>query len=102
MRGHAKGSDWVRVILMVAVSVYLGHQIYTKTKMLLKWEMGFTEEAVNSDVMKFPSITFCPGSMNNLKWPRPQAFENFTADYLNLPRLEDLLINLYGPISINE
>ena len=100
MRGHAKGSDWVRVILTVAVSVYLGHQIYTKTIVLLKWEMGFTEEVVNSDVIRFPSITFCPGSMNNPKWP--QAFENITADFQNLPRIENMLINLYGPISINE
>ena len=100
MKIHAKGPDWVRVILMVAVSVYLGHQIYTKTKILLKWEMGFTEEEVDSDVMTFPSITFCPGFMNTLKWP--QAFENITADYQKLPRIEDLLREVSQQISINE
>ena len=68
--------------------------------MLLKWEMGFTEEEVNSDVMTFPSITFCPGNMNNLKWP--QAFENITADYQKLPRIKHILTHIKFPISINE
>ena len=85
---------------MVAASGYLGHQIYTKTKMLLKREMGFTEEAVDSDVMTFPSITFCPGSMNDMKWP--QAFENITADYQKLPRIKDMLRQVVQQISINE
>ena len=100
MKVHAKGPDWVRVILMVAVSVYLGNQIYNKTKMLLKWEMGFTEEEVNSDVMTFPSITFCPGSMSDLKWP--QVYENITADYQNLPGIKDMLTYIRCQISINE
>ena len=100
MKIHAKGPDWVRVILMVVVSVYLGHQIYTKTKMLLKWEMGFTEEAVDSNFMTFPSITFCPGNMNTPKWP--QEFENITADYEKLPRIKDMLTHIKFPISINE
>ena len=68
--------------------------------MLLKREMGFTEEAVDSNFMTFPSITFCPGNMNNPKWP--QALENITADYQKLPRIKDMLRLIKFPICINE
>ena len=62
--------------------------------------MGFTEEAVDSNFMTFPSITFCPGSMSDMKWP--QVFENITADYQNLPGIKDMLTYIRCQISINE
>ena len=93
--------DWIRVILKVAFSAYLLHQIYTKTETLLEREMGFTEAEVDSENMKFPSITLCPGSIEE-----PNRFTsnkiNITADYQNLPRAEDMLIYIQQRISINE
>ena len=100
MRGPATGYDWIRVILMAAVALYLGHQIYHKTNMLLKWEMGFTEEAVDSDTMRFPSVTICPGYQDERKWLNKVG--NITADFQNLPRIEDMLVEVIQPISINK
>ena len=91
--------DWTRLILMVAFSGYLLNQIYIKTEMLLRREMGFTEVAVDSDEMTFPSITFCPGSQAEYL---PRYIENITSDYLNLPRLEDMLDGLHQKIKINK
>ena len=84
---------------MVAFIGYLSHQIYIKTEMLLAWEMGFTEVTVDSDVMKLPSITFCPGSQDERKWGE---VGNITADYQNLSRREDMLITVVQQISLNE
>ena len=98
MKGPATGHDWIRVILMVAVSTYMTCQIYNKTKLLLKWEMGFTEVAVDADIMKFPSISFCPASQDYRKW---REVDNITADYENVSRREDLLIKVSQQISIN-
>ena len=91
--------DWTRVILMVAFSGYLLNQIYIKTEMLLRREMGFTEVAVDSDEMKFPSITFCPGSQ---RLKKKYAVNNITTDYQNLPRTEDILIGVKQHLSINK
>ena len=100
MRGPATGFDWIKVILMAAVTLYLGHQIYHKTNVLFKWEMGFTEEAVDSDIMRFPSITFCPGYQDVRKWLGADG--NITADFQNLPRIEDMLVEVIQQISINK
>ena len=61
--------------------------------------MGFTEVAVDSDIMKFPSITFCPGSQDDRK---RLEVGNITADYENLPRTEDILRHVDQQISINK
>ena len=99
MRDLSADHDWIRVILIVTFSGYLLHQIYIKTEMLLDWEMGFTEVAVDSDAMKFPSVTFCPGSQNSMKW---LEVDNITADFQNLRRREDILISVSQQISINK
>ena len=98
MKSLITSYDWVRVIVMVFISGYLIYQIYIKTEMLLKWEMGITELAVDSDIMKFPSITFCPGSQNQ----ELRIVDNITTDYKNLPDAEDMLIEMSQQISINE
>ena len=61
--------------------------------------MGFTEVAVDSDEMTFPSITFCPGSQQPEK---KQEVNNITTDYQNLPRTEDMLIGVKQHLSINK
>ena len=98
MRDLIRNCDWIRVILMVTFTGYLFYQIYIKTKMLLEWEMGFTEVEVDSEIMKFPSITFCPGSVDEKK---SLQVDNITADYHNLPRTEDILVGVIQQISIN-
>ena len=84
---------------MVACAGYLFNQIYIKTDMLLRREMGFTEVAVDSDEVRLPSITFCPGSLEKFN---PRYYENITSDYQNLPRLEDMLDGLSQKIMINK
>ena len=52
--------DWLKAILMAGFAIYVLRQGYKKTELLLKGETGFTEMAVDSETMSFPSITFCP------------------------------------------
>ena len=68
--------------------------------MLLKKETGFTEVENDSDEVILPSITFCPGTL----MPKKQfnKVDNITADYLNLPRIEDMLNYTQQPIYINK
>ena len=84
---------------MVTLSVYLFQQIYIKTEMYLEMEMGFTEVAVDSDEMKFLSITFCPAFMNHMNL---NEVDNITADYQNLSRAEDMLVSVRQAVSINK
>ena len=98
MQDHLANHDWIRAILMMAFSGYLLNQIYIKTDMLLKREMGFTEVAVDSEEVKLPSITFCPASLQLTK----NRVENITADFKNLPHTEDMLITIEQHISINK
>ena len=81
--------DWIRITLMVASSGYLFHQIYYKTEMLLMREMGFAEMVADSQEMKLPSITFCPAKLATTS--ETNEVGNITADYHNLPRIEDML-----------
>ena len=93
--------DWIRIVILVACSAYLAQRIYLKTKMLLENEMGFAEVVTDSYETKFPSITFCPATLKDI----PSAFHkpgNITADYENLPRLEEMLISVRQQISINK
>ena len=99
MKDLIENQDWIRALVMVACAGYLFNQIYIKTDMLLRREMGFTEVAVDSDVVQLPSITFCPGSQAEYL---PRYIENITSDYLNLPRLEDMLDGLHQKIKINK
>ena len=99
MRECLAKQDWLRIILVVAFSGYLFHQIYTKTEMLLRWEMKFTEKTLDSEEMKFPSITFCPGSMN---LEINNEVDNITADYQNLSSTMDMLISVRQPLQINK
>ena len=92
--------DWIRIILMVAFSGYLVHQIYIKTEMLLERELGFAERETDSQEMKFPSVTFCPTII-----ARTNEFNeigNITTDYHNLPRIEDMLGLVRQKININK
>ena len=99
MKCQLEKYDWIRVILMVIFSGYLWNQIYIKTNMLLKKETGFTEVENDSDEVILPSITFCPGTL----MPKQlNKVDNITADYLNLPRIEDMLQYLQQPIYINK
>ena len=91
--------DWFRVLLLVACAGYLFYQIYIKTDMLLRREMGFTEVAVDSDEVRLPSITFCPGSQTKF---HKRYIGNITSDYQNLPRPEDMLDGLQQKIKINK
>ena len=61
--------------------------------------MGFTEVAVDSDEVRLPSITFCPGTLEKVN---PRYYENITSDYQNLPLLEDMLDGLSQKIMINK
>ena len=99
-RGIFGNHDWFRMILMIAFASYLVQQIYMKTEMLFKKEMGFTEMAADSTEMKFPSVTFCPASMR--KSPENLASKNITTDSENLPRIEDMLVGARQIISVNE
>ena len=65
--------------------------------MLLKRETGFTEVENDSDEVILPSITFCPGTLEQYN-----RVDNITADYLNLPRIEDMLVFLTQPTYINK
>ena len=96
MRDFLTKHDWLRIIIIASCSAYLFLQIYVKTETLLKKEMGFIEVTADADEMKFPSITFCPETMN-----KSNKVENITADYQNLPRMEDILLSVRQPISIN-
>lgn len=93
--------DWIRALLMLACSGYLLRQIYIKTEMLLEKEIGFTEKAADSENMKFPSITFCPATIAEEISEEYNEFD-FTADYKNLSRIEDMLISVRQLISINK
>ena len=100
MRDLLANQDWVRMILMAGFAAYLVQQIYKKTDLLLMMETGFTEVSVDSENMKFPSITFCPASMKDHEHHNPSR--NITADWQNLPRLEDMLVAIKQHISINK
>ena len=64
-------------------------------------EMGFTEVEADSQEMKFPSVTFCPSTATRL--PREQYESgNITADYRNLPHVEDMLHHVRQKININK
>ena len=89
------------MILMVGFAAYLVQQIYKKTDLLLMEETGFTEVSVDSEKMKFPSITFCPASMKDHEHYNPSD-SSITADWQNLPHLEDMLVEIRQKISINE
>ena len=100
MRDPLSKHDWIRIILMVAFSGYLVHQIYIKTEMLLKRELGFAEMEADSQEMKFPSITFCPANIANVN--EYNEIGNITTDYHNLPRIEDMLSLVLQKININK
>ena len=99
MKGLLTNQDWFRITLMTCFAAYLVHQIYKKTDLLLLKETGFTEVAMDSENMIFPSITFCPASMTSYEHHVPN---NITADWQNLPRLEDMLSNIRQKIRINK
>ena len=101
MRDLLAKQDFFRIILMVACSAYLFQRIYLKTKMLLEKEIGFAEIAADSGEMKFPSITFCPTAMAQTSHEYYEV-ANITADYHNLPRIEDILIKVHQKININK
>ena len=101
MKELTKRQDLIRVILLLASSGYLCHQIYIKTNTLMKWEMGYTEVAVDSNIMKFPSITFCPGDQDERKWFGNVA-DNITADYKKLPQRDEILRSIQQHFSINQ
>ena len=100
MKGLLTNQDWFRMILMTCFAAYLVHQIYMKTDLLLMKETGFTEVAMDSENMIFPSITFCPASMTSHELHVPT--NNITADWQNLPRLEDMLVQIKQKIRINK
>ena len=52
MRDLLSKQDWIRIVLMVAFSGYLLHQIHKKTEMLLERELGFAERETDSQEMK--------------------------------------------------
>ena len=93
--------DWIRIILMLAFSGYLVHQIYNKTEKLLMREMGFAEMGADSKEMEFPSVTFCPAFITQTSF---ESFEvgNITADYQNIFSIEDMLSVIRQKININE
>ena len=108
--------DWVKAILMAGFAIYVLRQGYKKTELLLKGETGFTEMAVDSENMSFPSFTFCPSTIN---WRITQhatgyrynnQFDNIiniTAGWQNKPQLEETIQNtmldyLTQRISINK
>ena len=92
--------DRFRMILMIAFAAYLVQQIYSKTEMLFQHKMGSTEMPADSKEMKFPSVTFCPASMQTS--PENIASKNITADSQNLPHIEDMLVAVRQIISINK
>ena len=92
--------DWIRIILMVAFSGYLVHQIYIKTEMLLERELGFAEMEADSQEMTYPSVTFCPANIAHLN--EYNEIGNITTDYHNLPRIEDMLKMVLQKININK
>ena len=100
MRDPLAKQDWIRITLMVAFSGYLFHQIYFKTDMLLKGEMGFAEMIADSQEMKLPSVTFCPANLASLS--ENNELGNMTEDYHNLPRIEDMLSIVSQKININK
>ena len=84
---------------MVGFAAYLVHQIYKKTEMLLEREMGFSEMEADSREVTFPSVTFCPA---NVAQTLGNEVGNITADFLNSPQLEEMLIFLHQKININK
>ena len=68
--------------------------------MLLMREMGFAEMVADSQEMKLPSITFCPAKLATTS--ETNEVGNITADYHNLPRIEDMLRVVTQKININK
>ena len=84
------GYDWLRFFVMAALATYFVYRIKVSTEKLLEKRRGATEESMSAKELVFPSVTFCKESFRN---PTERS-ENITADYEELPGLENMLLFL--------